>query len=179
MHREDAGHLPRGQDQGSEGGGVFDRPAADIAETDHHRVCCREGIASGHGLLWNPWQRMPKAYRVFVAMPALPQLKSAPLPQLKCAPEADCSDVYLVTHDFTERRVGQDGNLHLSIRWLQDKILRNSTIGKRLNMDSRELITLPLVRMTHLAPSACSLWPNGRYWCHDTHTIAHRRRQMF
>jgi hypothetical protein len=48
-----------------------------------------------------------------------------------------------------------------------------------LNMDSRELITLPLVRVTHLAPSTCSIWSNGRYWCHDTHTIAHRRRQMF
>ena len=48
-----------------------------------------------------------------------------------------------------------------------------------LNMDSGELITLPLVRMTHLAPNVCSIWPNGRYWCHDTHTISYRRRQMF
>jgi len=38
-----------------------------------------------------------------------------------------------------------------------------------LNMDSRELSTLPLVRMTHLAPSACSIWPHGRYWCHVIH----------
>ena len=44
----------------------------------------------------------------------------------------------------------------------------------RLNMDFRELITLPLVRMTQLAPSACAIWPNGRYWCHDIHTISHR-----
>jgi hypothetical protein len=36
------------------------------------------------------------------------------------------------------------------------------------------LITLPLVGMTPLAPSTCSIWPNGRYWCHDTNTISHR-----
>ena len=53
------------------------------------------------------------------------------------------------------------------------------TIKKRLNMDSRELITLPLVRVTHLAPSTCFIWSHGRYWCHDTPTIAPRRRQMF
>jgi plastocyanin len=52
-------------------------------------------------------------------------------------------------------------------------------IKLRLNMDSRELSTLPLVRRTLLAPSTCSIWLQGRYWCHDTHTISYRRRQMF
>jgi hypothetical protein len=42
-------------------------------------VCCRAGIASGIDLLWNPWQRNPKAYRMSVAMLALPVLKPAPL----------------------------------------------------------------------------------------------------
>src|SRR5262249_35903678 len=36
------------------------------------------GIASSIGLLWNLWREIPKAYRIFVAMPALPQLQSAP-----------------------------------------------------------------------------------------------------
>jgi hypothetical protein len=40
-------------------------------------VCCRAGIASGIDLLWNPWQRNPKAYRMSVAMLALPVLKPA------------------------------------------------------------------------------------------------------
>ena len=31
-------------------------------------VCCRAGIASGIGLLWNPWQKNPTAYRMSVAM---------------------------------------------------------------------------------------------------------------
>src|SRR5947199_362484 len=35
---------------------------------DHHRVCCREGIASGRSLLWNPWLRMPNATRVIVVI---------------------------------------------------------------------------------------------------------------
>ena len=34
-------------------------------------------LASGNGLLWNPWPRMPKASRVFAAMPVLLHLKSA------------------------------------------------------------------------------------------------------
>ena len=42
-------------------------------------VCCRAGIASGIGLLWNPWQRNPKAYRMSVAMLALSALKPSPL----------------------------------------------------------------------------------------------------
>src|SRR5206468_950965 len=50
----------------------------DVAKMDHRRVCCRVGIASGIGLLWHPWQGMPKAYRILAAMPALPQLQSAP-----------------------------------------------------------------------------------------------------
>lgn len=46
--------------------------------------------------------------------------------------EADRQDVYLVTHDFNERHVRRDENAHLSMRWLQDKILRNTDIGKVL-----------------------------------------------
>src|SRR5262249_53253406 len=37
------------------------------------------GIASGIGLLWNPWRRNPKAYRFSVAMPALPALRCPPV----------------------------------------------------------------------------------------------------
>src|SRR5712691_11019123 len=51
---------------------------ADVAYRGHRRVCCRVGIASGIDLLWKPWLGVPKAYRIFVAMPALPQLKRAP-----------------------------------------------------------------------------------------------------
>jgi len=29
-------------------------------------------------LLWNPWRGIPKTYRIYVAMPPLPQLKAAP-----------------------------------------------------------------------------------------------------
>ena len=49
--------------------------SVDVAPRDHWGVCCREGIASGIGLLWNPWRRNPQAYRMFVAMPALPALQ--------------------------------------------------------------------------------------------------------
>ena len=48
-----------------------------------------------------------------------------------------------------------------------------------LKMDSRELISHRLFRVTYLASGTCSLEVKGRYWCHDTHTISHRRRQMF
>jgi uncharacterized caspase-like protein len=44
--------------------------------------------------------------------------------------EADRQDVYLVTHDFNERHVRRDENAYLSMRWLQDKILRSTNIGK-------------------------------------------------
>src|SRR5439155_23517883 len=54
--------------------------SVDVAPRDHCGVCCRAGIASGIGLLWNPWRGSPKAYRIFVAMPALPALKCAPHP---------------------------------------------------------------------------------------------------
>ena len=39
------------------------------------------------GLLWKPWLGVPKAYRIFVAMPALPQLKRAPISECKLASE--------------------------------------------------------------------------------------------
>src|SRR5262249_46069095 len=45
--------------------------------TDHRNVCCGAGIASGIGLLWHLWRRNPKAYRISVAMLALPALKPA------------------------------------------------------------------------------------------------------
>jgi hypothetical protein len=69
-------------------GGVVELPASywyttlrpkGVAQMDQRGVCCREGIASGIGLLWNPWRGRPKAYRIFVAMPALPELKCAPV----------------------------------------------------------------------------------------------------
>src|SRR2546429_4704475 len=34
-------------------------------------------------------------------------------------------------------------------------------------------------RVTRLVSCPCSVSPNRRYWRHDTHTIPHRRRQMF
>ena len=43
-----------------------------------------------------------------------------------------------------------------------------------LNMDSRELISHRLFKVTYLISDTCSLEANGRYWCHDTHTISHR-----
>jgi hypothetical protein len=58
-------------------------------------------------------------------------------------------------------------------------LLRLCTYLNRLKMDSRELISHRLFRVTYLASGTCSLEVKGRYWCHDTHTISHRRRQMF
>src|SRR4029434_3072896 len=60
------------------GSGRLRRRSGNVAQRDHRRVWCRVGIASGIGLLWNPWRRNPKAYRVFVAMPALPALRCPP-----------------------------------------------------------------------------------------------------
>jgi len=48
-----------------------------------------------------------------------------------------------------------------------------------LKMDTRELISHRRFRVTCLASGTCSLEVNRRYWGHDTHTISHRRRQMF
>jgi uncharacterized caspase-like protein len=41
-------------------------------------------------------------------------------------------DVYLVTYDFKEKRIKQDENAHLSLRWLQDKVLRCTNVGQVL-----------------------------------------------
>ena len=46
--------------------------------------------------------------------------------------EADCRDVYLVTHDFNEVEVEEDENAHLSMRWLRDKLYLPTEAGKVL-----------------------------------------------
>jgi len=73
------------------------------------------------GLLWKPWLGVPKAYRIFVAMPALPQLKRAPtgkyiegqgnLLKASCA-RAGCNNVMggILLQD-------QDGNRYLCRPW--------------------------------------------------------------
>jgi hypothetical protein len=59
------------------------------------------------------------------------------------------------------------------------RIFEETLNRRRLKMDSRELISHRLFRVTYLASGTCSIEVNGRYWRHDTHTITHRRRQMF
>ncbi len=46
--------------------------------------------------------------------------------------QADRRDVYLVTHNFREREVKQDENLHFSMRWLQDKLYLSTEAGRVL-----------------------------------------------
>lgn len=48
--------------------------------------------------------------------------------------EADRQDVYLVTADFREQHVARDETRHISVRWLQDKVLQHTTVGKILLM---------------------------------------------
>src|SRR4029434_10276160 len=79
------------------GSGRLQRRSGNVAQRGHRRVWCRVSIASGIGLLWNPWRRNPKAYRFFVAMPALPALKCPPihnaLPQLLTSQDIHTSRV--------------------------------------------------------------------------------------
>lgn len=46
--------------------------------------------------------------------------------------EGEQEDVYLVTHDFSERQVKRDENFHLSLRWLRDNVLHSTQVGKIL-----------------------------------------------
>ena len=47
-------------------------------------------------------------------------------------------------------------------------ISRRRVLSSWLNMDSRELISHRLFRVTNLTSDTCSLEANGRYWRHDT-----------
>jgi WD40 repeat protein len=46
--------------------------------------------------------------------------------------EAERRDIYLVTHNFRERDVKCDENLHLSMRWLRDKLYTLTNAGRVL-----------------------------------------------
>jgi hypothetical protein len=53
-------------------------PAQEFHTPDRGPGRQERGIASGISPLWNPWQEIPKAYRISAAMPALPQLECVP-----------------------------------------------------------------------------------------------------
>src|SRR6266702_6846573 len=46
--------------------------------------------------------------------------------------EAGRRDIYLVTHNFRERDVERDENLHLSMQWLRDKLYIPTNAGRVL-----------------------------------------------
>lgn len=46
--------------------------------------------------------------------------------------EAERTDVYLVTSDYNEQDIALDENFYLSLRWLQDKVLRRTNVGQVL-----------------------------------------------